>query len=204
VSANHSAPVFAEIDSPVRRLPAVVKLGSAFVFVAAVALVPATRWAWAAAALLLVFAVAVAARVALRGVLARLAMAEPFVLGLAVLTLFQGRGLVLFTAVVLKSTACVGALQLFARTTPLSDLLDLLRRARLTGSFVIALALAHRYLFVLAEESRRMRRARRARTWHTSRASEWRALSSVVAVSFVRSVTRAERTATALRARGLS
>ena len=134
--------------------------------------------------------------------LVRLALVQPFVLGVAVLALFQGRGLAVFGALALKSTTCVAALQLLAATTPFPELLRTLERARVPRTFVQVLALLHRYLFVLLDESRRMRRARIARTWTGGRWAAWRGLASVVATSFVRSVTRAERIAVAMRARG--
>jgi cobalt/nickel transport system permease protein len=134
--------------------------------------------------------------------LARVGIAQPFVLGVAVLALFQGRGLAVFLAIALKATACVAAVQLLAATTRFDDLLVVLRRARIPEALVSTLALLHRYLFVLVEESSRMRRARRARTWRAGLWETWKALASVIAVSFVRSLARAERVSAAMRARG--
>jgi cobalt/nickel transport system permease protein len=173
-------------------------------FVVGVVLVPVARPLWICAAIGLLVAVVLVARLPPSAFLARLALAQPFVLGVAVLALFQGRGLAVFAALALKSTACVAAAQLFAHTTPFYDLLAVLRRARLPAALILTLALLHRYLFVVIDESRRMRRARAARTWQTSGWSTWKSLASVVAVSFVRSTARAERIAIAMRARGWS
>jgi cobalt/nickel transport system permease protein len=75
---------------------------------------------------------------------------------------------------------------------------------RVPRALVVALGLLDRFLHVLLEESRRMRRARAARTWRRGRWVAWRFLASVVAVSFIRSMARAERVAVAMRARGWS
>ncbi len=200
-------------DSPVHRLPAGAKLAATLAFAVVVVLVPASRAAWLAAPFVLVAAVARASRVPPRAFFARLAIAQPFVLGVALLALFQPDGLRAFAIVAAKSTLCVAATQLLAQTTRLHDLLPALRRARVPEALVLAIALLHRYLFVVVDESRRMRRARAARTWTTSpsshrslrsRAGAWRALASIVATSFVRSLARAERVAIAMRARGAS
>jgi cobalt/nickel transport system permease protein len=202
----------AGMDSPVHRAPASLKLLATLVLVTGVALVPAPNAVWTVAALALVAGVVRVARIPLSVFVSGLALAQPFVLGVAVLALFQGRGLTVFAALAIKSTACVAAVQALALTTRFDDLLDALRRARLPRALITTLALLHRYSFVLVDESMRMRRARMARTWPrrtwtspwSRRAAAWTALSSVIAVSFVRSVTRAERIATAMRARGWS
>jgi cobalt/nickel transport system permease protein len=201
MSGVHALPIDAGIDSPLHRAPAWAKLVLALAFSVGLALVPAARWGWMVLAIAVVAVVHRLARLPLGPSLARLAIAQPFVLGVAVLTLFQGRGLAVFVAVVLKATACVAAVQLLAATTRIDDLLAALRRARVPRALVSTLALLYRYLFVLVEESTRMRRARRARTWRGGRWATWKALASVIAV---RSVTRAERVATAMRARGWS
>jgi len=55
---------------------------------------------------------------------------------------------------------------------------------------------------VLAEEARRMQRARAGRTLRASRIHWWRVLGNSVGLLFVRTVSRAERIQIAMRARG--
>jgi cobalt/nickel transport system permease protein len=64
------------------------------------------------------------------------------------------------------------------------------------------LALMYRYLPVLAEESRRMDRARKSRTFSMCRVMIWHNLTTVIAQLFMRSVDRAERIYLAMCARG--
>jgi cobalt/nickel transport system permease protein len=60
----------------------------------------------------------------------------------------------------------------------------------------------HRYLFVLAEESARMRRARQSRTFTPRRRLHWQTLSSIIAQLFLRATDRADRIYDAMRSRG--
>jgi cobalt/nickel transport system permease protein len=204
VSGQHRVTDHAYVDSPIRRAPAAAKLVTTLLFVLVMALLPARAVAWTVPALGLVLAVTWLARIPLSRFAARVAIAEPFVLGIAVLSLFQRGGLVVFAAILLKSTTCVAAVQLLAQTTAPKEILAVLARARVPAALIWTVALLHRYLFVLVEETRRMQRARAARTWGGGRLAFWRAQASVVAVSFVRSAARAERIHAAMLARGWS
>jgi|HubBroStandDraft_4_1064222.scaffolds.fasta_scaffold03356_9 cobalt/nickel transport system permease protein len=204
MSGAHLLPSYGHVDSPLRRAPAGAKLGATLLFVSALALVPVRHVVWTIPPLALVVALTRVARIPLAAFVARVAIAEPFVLGVAVLSLFQGGGLAIFAAIVLKSTTCVAAVQLMAHTTAFRDVLAVLARAGVPAALVWTLALLQRYLFVLVDETRRMQRARAARTWRGGRLAFWKAQASVVAVSFVRSVARAERIYAAMLARGWS
>jgi cobalt/nickel transport system permease protein len=204
MSGVHRLGRYEHVDSPVHRAPAAFKLLAATALVVGVAMVPVAHAAWVVAALAGVTAIALLSRVPLSAFVARIAIAEPFVLGIAILALFQGRGLAIFLAIALKSTTCVAGVQLLAQTTSFPDILDVLRRVRFPALLVHTLALLHRYLFVLVEETHRMRRARAARAWAPGRWAAWKALAGVLAVSFARSAARAERVYAAMRARGWS
>jgi cobalt/nickel transport system permease protein len=206
MSASHLLRSYAHLDSPIHRSPAALKLATTLIVVIVLALLPirSTTWVCGIGALILVAMTTRLAGIPLSSLWARLALAQPFVLGVAVLALFQGGGSTIALAVAIKSTACVAVVQLLANTTPFRDLTDVLRRLRFPRVFVVTLELLHRYSVVLVEEARRMRRARIARTWGARRWSAWRALASVIAVSFVRSLTRSERIGVAMRARGWS
>jgi len=91
---------------------------------------------------------------------------------------------------------------LLANTTPFSELLPVLRRVRVPALLVTTLALMHRYLFVLADEAERMRRARAARSFTRGRHFAWRALATVAGRLFIRASERAERIYAAMCARG--
>ena len=172
MSGLHRLRNYEHLDSPVHRAPASLKLLAALALVLGVAMVPVGRAGWVLGVLVGIVGLSRAARVPLSAFAARIAIAEPFVLGVAILALFQGRGVTVFLAITLKSTTCIAAVQLLAHTTPFSDILDVLRRVRVPALLIHTLALLHRYLFVLVDETHRMRRARAARVfwmrWHCS------------------------------------
>jgi len=204
MSGRHLLPSYRHVDSAIHRAPAWAKLSGTLLLALALAFVPARHVGWMLLAPVALVVLARLARVPLAALATRVALAEPFVLGLAVLSLFQGGGLAVFAAIVVKSTTCVAAVQLLAHTTPFPEILAALGRARVPVALIWTLALLHRYLYVLVDETTRMQRARAARTWELGRIGLWRTQASVIAVSFVRSVTRAERIYAAMLARGWS
>ena len=112
------------------------------------------------------------------------------------------RRLLILSPVALRSTLCLLTIIAFAETTAVSDLLRGLRLIRVPTLLVTTLALMHRYLFVLADESSRMNRARAARTFTTGRRLAWLQAASVAGQLFVRATERAERVYDAMCARG--
>jgi cobalt/nickel transport system permease protein len=139
---------------------------------------------------------------ALRPLLWRLLLVEPFVIGIASLALLQPGGWPLFLAMLVKSTLCLSCMLLLTATTRFSDLLRVLWWLRVPTLLVTTLALMYRYLFVLLDEADRMQRARRSRTFTTGRAWAWRGSAQVAGLLFVRASERAERVYLAMCARG--
>ena len=188
--------------SLIHRLPAAVKLGGAVAFVCAVAGWPRGTWtayALSGAALLLIAALSrIPALVLARKIL----YVEPFALGVAVLSLAQKHGLHVFAAMLVRSTLCLGCMVLLSSTTRFTDILRVLWRIRVPALLITTLALMHRYLFLLADETGRMLRARRSRTFARGRLAVWRSSATVIAQLFGRSSERAERIYAAMCARG--
>ncbi|NQU12094.1 cobalt ECF transporter T component CbiQ [bacterium] len=188
--------------SPVHRRPAALKLGAALAVIAITVTLPANAWAWFAA-----LAATLALVVALSGIpprylLVRLLCWEPFIIGVALLSLWQPGGARVFAGVVVKSSLCLLTMILLANTTPFDALLGLLRRVRAPGLLVTTLALMYRYVFVLVDEAERMHRARISRTFSRRRRGLWQVLGTVIGQLFVRSTERAERIYAAMGARG--
>jgi cobalt/nickel transport system permease protein len=188
--------------SAIHRLPAGVKAGGALAFVLAIVLLPRAAWSAYAVAGALLLLLAGLSRIPPRALARRLLLVEPFALGVALLLLLQPNGLMVFAATLTKSTLCLFCMVLLSSTTRFSALLRVLWRIRVPSLLVTTLALMHRYLFVLADETGCMMRARRSRTFTRNRASAWRSSASVVAHLFVRSSERAERIYAAMCARG--
>jgi cobalt/nickel transport system permease protein len=132
----------------------------------------------------------------------RILLLEPFVLGVAVLSLFQPHGGTVFLNVFARSTICLFAMVLLTAVAPFSDLLRFMRKARVPSLLLTVIALMVRYLFVLVDEADRLKRARASRTFSRSRRQAWQSLASVTAQLLVRSSERGERVYAAMRARG--
>ena len=193
---------FSRLDSPVHRLPAAMKLVLALGLVVTVVLLPPTRLLLLGAVAVGVLLVAALSRIPWWFLARRLVLLEPLVLGVAFLALFQPGGWHLFLFLVAKCTLCLLVMVLLANTTPFAELLQVLRTVRLPALLVTTLSLMHRYLFVLADEAQRMRRARACRTFTRGRRFEWNALATVVSQLFIRASERAERIYGAMCARG--
>jgi cobalt/nickel transport system permease protein len=188
--------------SPVHRLPPGLKCAAAVGAVVAIVLLPRGAWLVYAAGGGALFALALLSGVRLGRLGLRLVMVEPFVLGVALLSLVQPGGLSVFAAVLVRGTLCLSVMLLLAVTTRFTDVLRVLWRIRVPALLVTVLALMYRYLFLLVGESARLARARRSRTIVRARAAAWRSSAGIVARLFVRSSERAERVYAAMCARG--
>src|SRR5271169_406990 len=108
------------LESPIHDLPPTLKLVMSFAIIVATALAPfPSLWAFGtlAAALALV---ATVSRVPATFLLGRLLLLEPFVLGLAVMAVFQPGGSRVALAITTRSTLCLATLILLTSTTPFS------------------------------------------------------------------------------------
>ena len=193
--------------SSVHRLPARTKLVIALALVSCLVSVPRgwdkTGWAVFSATTLLLLVAAARSQLSPAFLLRRLLLLEPFVLGVAVLSLWQPHGGTVFWHTVARSTLCLATLVLLAATTPFSEIIRVLRSWRIPALLLTTLTLMDRYLFVLVEESARMQRARASRTFAPrARWAVWRSLAETLGELFVRSVERAARIYAAMCARG--
>jgi cobalt/nickel transport system permease protein len=179
-----------------------LKLAVAFVFIGITVLMPRRpdpAYLAPAAVLLLLWPLC---RMPLAYALRRLLMAELFILGVALLSLLTPAARPIFLSALIKSNLCVLTMLLLTWTTPFQEILQVLRRLRLPSVMLATLALMTRYVPVLAEESRRMQRARASRTFSPRRRLAWSTLAGVIGQLFIRSADRAERIYLAMCARG--
>jgi cobalt/nickel transport system permease protein len=188
--------------SPVHRLPAELKLGVALALILGTALLPAAWRVWYAGVAVLLLLVAWASRIAPWFLLKRLLLLSPFVLGVAVVNLFQPAARANWREIALRGVLCLATVVLVSNTTPFNEVLRVLRRGRVPALLVTTLALMHRYLFVLADETERMRRARASRSFTRKRRLAWHTLATVAGQLFIRASARAERIYDAMCARG--
>jgi len=189
-------------QSIVHRQCAGFKLSAALVIV--VVAVAAPRQAWLlysveGIALLVILAVS---RLPLVRILKRLALLEPFVLMVALLSLLQPHGALVFASLAAKGTISVLTMIVLVATTRFLDILHLLWRLRVPRIMVTTLSLMYRYLFLIFDEMTRMTRARTSRTFSQGHRLTWHSLANVIGHLFVRTSERAERIYAAMCARG--
>src|SRR5262245_24240360 len=188
-------------SSPVHRFPAGLKLIITITLILTVVILPPTRIVLGSVTVFLIL-VALLSRIPPLSLIRRLLLLEPFVLGVAVLSVFQPGGWRIMLLVVLRCTLCLAATVLLASTTAPSALIAVLRKLHAPSLLVTTLLLMYRYLFVLMDETQRMRRARASRTFTTRRWPTWHTFSTVISRLFIRAADRADRVYAAMCARG--
>lgn len=189
-------------DSAVYRLPAAAKLAGALGLVLALVLLPRTQVAALLAVAAILICIAAASRIPALFLVKRLLLLEPLVIGVAVLALYQPGGGWIFAVILLKTNLCLLTTVLLANTTSFTEILRVLKRLHIPWIFVTTLTLMYRYLFVLADEAERMRRARASRTFTQRRGFQWQTMATVVGQLFIRASERAERIYDSMCARG--
>lgn len=190
------------VESPVHRLPAALKLFAALAIVLTTVLLPRTQFTGLAVIAAILIVVVILSRLAVLFLLKRLLLLEPLVIGVAVLMLFQPDGVRVFLGILFKTNLCLLTTILLSSTTPFTEMLRVLKQLHVPWLMVSTLTLMHRYLFVLADEAERMRRARASRTFTRRKRFQWRTLSTVAGQLFIRASERAERIYDAMCARG--
>ena len=184
------------------RLSAGFKLAAALALILTVVLWPRGQGTALLAVAVFLVVLVFASRISWWFLLKRMLLLEPLVLGVAGLMLLQPDGLMRCALAMSRANLCLLVTLLLSQTTPATEMLRVLQRLRVPWLFISTLTLMHRYLFVLADEAERMRRARASRTFTPQRRFQWRTLATVVGQLFVRASERAERIYEAMCARG--
>jgi len=198
---SHFHHSYSQIDSPIHRIPAAVKMILAVGLIVLLVTLPPTPVLFTLSGVALIL-VAGASNIPGGFIVRRLILLEPFVLGVAVLALLQPHGGMIFLILITRTTLCMLAIILLANTTRFSDMLVVLKAIHAPALIVTTLALLYRYLYVLKDQTLRMRRARTCRTFTRDRARTWQSLATVIAHLFLRSSERAERIYGAMCSRG--
>jgi cobalt/nickel transport system permease protein len=193
---------FSRLDSPIHRLPAGVKVAGALAIIIATVLVPFRFHCFFISIAALLLITAALSRIPPRFLIRRLLLLEPFVLGIGILMLLEPNGLRIFLVFALRSTLCLFTMILLSNTTPFSKILAVLRALHTPALLLTILALMYRYLFVLIDQTQRMRRARLSRTFTPSRSRTWKHTGTLIGQLFVRTSERADRIYDAMCARG--
>jgi len=103
---------------------------------------------------------------------------------------------------ILRALAAVSAMNFLALTTPLVDLIDLLRRWHMPELILDLMTILYRFIFVLLETFGAIYTAQASRLGYHSRRSTMRSASLLGSQLFVNAFQRARRLQTALDSRG--
>ncbi|MFN8204199.1 MAG: cobalt ECF transporter T component CbiQ [Solirubrobacteraceae bacterium] len=112
------------------------------------------------------------------------------------------QGLAVFATVTIKASIGTVSAVLLGATTSFPAVLRALEELRTPRLLVLVTAFMYRYLFVIADEVRRMRAALAARAYRPWHALHAAAIGRVVAALFLRSHARGERVYLAMLSRG--
>jgi len=193
---------YSRLDSPVHRLPSTLKVVIGLIFILITVLCP-VRYIYPFLVIIgIQLFVIASSKIPLGFFVKRILLFEPFILAIAVLTLLQPSGIIIFSSVLVKSTLSLITVMLLSNTTPFSELLTVFRKAHVPSLFITLLALMYRYLFILIDEIERMKVARESRTFTKKGSRRWSFLATILGQLFIRASERAERIYSAMCARG--
>lgn len=212
-------------NSPIHSLDPRVKIIAAILIILSNALLPDGDWLSFGVTWGLLLTITWIATLRLGFLLSRSLIVLPFTLA-ALTTLFSTPGppfvtlsfppvtithpgLIRFGSILLRSWLSVQAAILLSATTPFPDLIHALRHLKLPPILMAIISFMYRYLFVLAEEAKRLLRARASRSAHAPQTKgggrlAWNAkvTGSMVGQLFLRSLERSERIYQAMQSRG--
>jgi cobalt/nickel transport system permease protein len=177
---------------------------------------PLDRWPVYAACAVVLVAVAAAGRVPARTVWRRARIVAPVVVLAAASVPFvhpgpgwsvgplhaSEAGLAIFAAAAVKASLGAVSAVLLGATTAYPAALDALRSLRVPATLLTIAAVTYRYLFVLADEARRLRVALASRGHSPRHALQTAALGRAALALFLRAHARGERVHRAMAARG--
>lgn len=210
---------YSNLNSPIRRLDARAKIISFFALIVICVTTLARAYFAFAGYLLILLVVLLISHLPLKHVMKRSSVIIPFVLMVAIFIPFldpdavgggynlgsiaiSRNGLLVLWNVVIKSYIGVLCMILLSSTTPFSELTEGFRQLKVPGILINIAAFMYRYLFVVADEAMRMKRARDSRNfggrwiWHS------KVIGHMIGTLFIRSYERGERVYLAMLARG--
>ncbi|MFH0768009.1 MAG: cobalt ECF transporter T component CbiQ [Chloroflexota bacterium] len=212
---------YSDRDSFSHRLDPRTKFIATLLLVLAVVLTPPNGWL----AFVLYFAIIATlflfSRVPIGYVFMRSLIIMPFVLMIAIFVpFFRGgevagsynvwlwqvsityNGLQVFGNILVKAWLSILGLIWLTSTTKLTNLLHGLEQLHLPRVMVMILSFMYRYLFVLVDETMRMKQARDSRNFGGKRLWQIRTVGNMIGTLFIRSYERGERIYAAMVARG--
>jgi cobalt/nickel transport system permease protein len=219
---NHSfLDRYSERDSPVHRLNARTKFVFTLLFILSVVLTPPDSWWVYGLCLAVITGLVIISRLPTGYVLKQSLTIIPFVLvialfapffkaGEAVISLNIGAwhinmtdtGIQVFVNILIRAWLSILCLVWLSSTTRLISLLQGLEQMHFPHLMVMIMSFMYRYIFVIVDETMRMKQAWDSRNISGSRLHQWRTVGHMIGTLFVRSYERGERVYIAMTARG--
>ncbi|MFP4440580.1 MAG: cobalt ECF transporter T component CbiQ [Chloroflexaceae bacterium] len=103
-----------------------------------------------------------------------------------------------------RALGCAAAMNFLALTTPLVDIVELLRRLRVPPVLIDLMSVMYRFVFVLLESMQRMHTAQQSRLGYATRRAAMRSSGLLASRLFIDAYQRSTRMQTALESRGYS
>lgn len=212
---------YSDKDSIIHRLDPRTKFITALFLILAVVITPPNRWQAFALYFFLIATLVLLSKVPVFYVLKRSLVIMPFVLMIAIFIPFfkEGEvagsyniwlwqvsvtysGLQILWNILAKAWLSILSLIWLTSTTKLTNLLKGLEQLHMPRVMVMILSFMYRYLFVLIDETMRMKQARDSRNFGGRRLWQIRTMGNMIGTLFIRSYERGERVYAAMVARG--
>ena len=211
---------YSDRDSFSHRLDARTKLLFTLLFIISVVVTPPGGWFAFALYLTVIASLVLFSKLPVGYVLKRSLAVMPFVLMIAVFAPFfkEGEvagsyniwlwqltvtysGIQVVINILIKAWLSMFSLIWLTSTTKLTHLLHALRRLRFPHVLVMILSFMYRYIFVIVDETMRMKQARDSRSFGGGRLWQLRTIGRMIGILFIRSYERGERVYAAMVAR---
>lgn len=208
---------YGDLDSPVHRIDAAIKILSAFLAIVIMVSEPPGKLYPFAVYALIILIIAVLSKVPGSYIAKRLIRVFPFIMIMAAfypLTVngfrnpaslsFSDQHVLAGFSILLKASLSVSILILLASVEKFHALLGGLRKLKFPVILGVLSALMYRYIFILSDEVMRTNRARSSRTNGNLKGSKLKVLGNQLATVFIRSLERSRTVYASMISRGFT
>ncbi len=211
---------YSDLDTPLHRLDARIKMLSAVALLVAIVVTPPRQPAEFILFALLLALFTLISRVPVMHIIKKSLILFPFILLVAIFlpfmkggtTLWEGHfvvplrisqeGIYIFLNVVCKAYLALATMILLSATTPFIQILHAMQAFRVPRLVIMILSFMYRYIFLLIDEAERMLTAHEARRFGLRRQRNLTSFGQLVGVLFLRTYERGERIYQAMTSRG--